>query len=217
MRSLVWLSVIPIFLAGCGEAKKAGEERVVYISPSKTTTYEFANGIGRSYLNDPYADAKVAAGEFVEILGSPLHDCSEPAHRCLSTGHMVFAVPTTVAMAQGITYAAAGVQFRVLECQLETREGCKAALILGDCQVLVDTELCRPAESDADREFGGVLTFFIYNTDVGVTAFGTVGRFPDRAEDLPTVGAAAAGQFVLHSPLGLLKAPIRTSAPTRQE
>lgn len=140
-----------------------------------------------------------------EILTSSAVDCSDDRVTCVTSDFYVFAVPKSGLDQQ--PFEARGVRFRVEKCIRDSSTRCSVALLSGTCdqfsEVSEDDEVhclaAQPKLGERSMDVAYVL-YFVYNQNVGVTAFGIAPRpLASEAEQLSVVT-----QAVLASESGLL-------------
>lgn len=189
-----------------------GSHVVRYESVGRTGYYVFSEQSGTHGLIRARNPTSEQQREFEESLGYPIYDCSTSSYRCLRTWFRVFAVPRGQ-LSPKMNYAVDGVQVQVETCLRGSGQVCQVALISADCQLMVGDDACELYPGGRVKSpQPGPITYFIYNEDYGVTAFGTAGEWPAPAERLDVANRVAT-QVVLQGDAGLLKASVAT-APT---
>jgi hypothetical protein len=202
--------------AACSSQPTATDrsQSVRYESIGRTGYYVFSKGSathGLSMARNPTSEQQ---REFQESLGYSLYDCSTSSYRCLRTWFRVFAVPRGQ-LSSSMKYSVDGVQLRVEACLRASGDVCQVALISADCQLMVGDDACKlHPDGRAKSPQPGPITYFIYNEDYGVTAFGTAGEWPEPAERLD-VAQRVASQVVLQGDAGLLKASLATTPASK--
>lgn len=143
---------------------------------------------------------------FDEFTSAPLHDCSDRKYLCVYGTYRVFAVPREGLTAQS-TYSAGGAFLRVEKCLRGSAVRCLQALISSDCRQQVEPDRCveRPSAVDSGSERGRI-GYFIFDQNIGVTAYGSV---TEPATTLETQ-MGVARELLLRSKKGLLANGIPT-------
>lgn len=176
--------------------------KISYFNASRTYYGKFNDNfwmMGPVYPGRPLPEQKKHIFRF-EPVSVGLHDCSNKYFRCLSGLDGVFAVPRR-RIKPNSKYSVAGSDFKIEKCIQGNKNICQVALISSrHVEISDNNHVTNGAPPNGDNEGGGLAIYFIYNEDVGVTAFGEVNR------DLPSVAAklAAASEFVLSGDVGLL-------------
>jgi hypothetical protein len=148
---------------------------------------------------------------FGETRTRPAHDCSTAEVRCTSYWSRVFAVPRG-RLSPSASYAAAGATLTVESCLRGDDKVCQVALIRADCQRIAGKDGCEQVVGGREKsDEPGPLTYFIFNEDVGITAWG-VAREPAKTRDDQL---RIAYQMVLQGDRGLLFAGRVAHAETR--
>lgn len=193
------------------QRKSAGPAVVRYESVEKTYEYVFSDGVSEHGAIAPPKASPSRQAAFEERLGDELRDCSDEGYRCLAYGHSVLAVPRGP-LSVGTTYIAGGANLTIEKCLRGTDRRCQAALVVSECQVMLKYEGCAPFGAQPQGQVQrSPVTWFVYDADHGVTAFGSGGGLPDRAEDRAAVGMDVVSQNKLQGADGLLKADVGAS------
>jgi hypothetical protein len=135
-----------------------------------------------------------------EGLITVLSDCTDQLLVCVRTEFDTYAVPRS-GLRAGNVYAKDGIRFRVEKCLRGDSERCQVALISSTCGTSGNADICPlPSDSSAVRPRVRHAVYFVFNEDVGISAFGTASR-PVRGlrRQLEVVA-----QLVLVSSRGLL-------------
>lgn len=142
--------------------------------------------------------------EFSETISAPLLDCSDPNYKCMAMYGLVFAIPRA-GLSSGISYSVAGARLRVEQCLRDTNGTCGVALISADCQKISEPH-CEVVEGGRAKSLApGPVTYFVYNEDYGVTAFGSAGEWPSSEDEVEEVASLVVTQYILQGSRGLLK------------
>lgn len=188
--------------AGASEALTHIEAR--YTNLSRTYEVVFAGGYGHGSQVSPLRPTERQKREFRERLGYVLRDCSDATYHCLSYQSSVFAVPRT-ALKAGMAYVVGGVRLSVEECIREGQLSCQVALISSDCQVIRESQRCELGSSERSKDLeSGVVTYFLFNEDFGVTAFGKANGWIESRDERIQLANEVVDQLVLQSERGLL-------------
>jgi hypothetical protein len=147
-----------------------------------------------------------ASEGFSDSLGRALFDCSTADYLCVSTFKRVFAIPREPYTA-GKAFAIGGIQVRIEKCLREGARGCGVALVSAYCGPTAEIDRCgSSSEAKGEDLPPPVFTYFIYNEDYGVTAWGVRVAPPATMEEK----LMAAREMMLQGAEGLLKAGITT-------
>ncbi len=184
------------------------QQVVRYENAGRTSYFEFSEGFRTHGNIRPQNPNPAQKREFDESLGYPLYDCSDSSYQCLRSWFSVFAIPRRH-LSSGMRYAVDGAQLKVEQCLRGSNEHCQVALISSDCQVIVGTDACKHGERNSSES--GPITYFIFNEDYGVTAFGTGGEWPKSPTERLSVASAVATQNILQGRIGLLRANVATA------
>lgn len=142
------------------------------------------------------ASAYEEQGLLVESHVQAAVDCSTPEFRCIVAWAKTLAVPRSGVPLRG-EYEANGVVFRVEECLLKRGGTCHVALIGSSCTFGPDISSCKSGtRAEGEKRFG----YFLFNSDVGVTAMG----FSAVAAQSVSEMHAIASRLVLRGPKGVL-------------
>jgi hypothetical protein len=136
-----------------------------------------------------------------EVLVASLINCSDEKVRCMYSVNRVFAVPKA-GFRPDSSFDAGGARFKVERCLRGTDELCQVALVSSDCQLRLPSGECKLVPGGREASTApGMVGYFIYNEDFGVTAYG------GSRSALPTFEAqrAAAVSMVLQGEYGLLR------------
>lgn len=200
-----WAAVVSIAIVACSDPTS---EEIRYETLDGAGALVFKNGSGRRILDElTYGDAPY------ESLVTTLFDCGNAEFTCLSTAQSVFAVPIGNKLAQGLRYEAGGAVIRVVKCyDLPPARSCSVALIESECQSFTETGQCQPDPEVTPDSFAQA-TYFLYNANRGVMAFGVVPINRDGADLSEQTYLGIVSQCVLKNRFGLLKARVQTSRP----
>lgn len=216
----IFAALFILAVTGCAfssppAAAMDGPPTVRYEDVERTAYYLFSEHSGTHGPIRARNPTSEQQREFEENLGYPLHECSTSNYRCLRTWYRVFAVPRGQ-LSSKMKYAVEGVQVQVETCLRGSGDVCQVALISADCQLMVGDDACQLYAGGRDKSpQPGPITYFIYNEDYGVTAFGTGGAWPAPAKRLD-VAHSVTTQFVLQGDAGLLKASVATTPTARK-
>jgi hypothetical protein len=183
------------------------DQSIKYEDAERTAYYSFHAGVAEHGDIPPAKPTAQQLREFSESLGYPIHDCSNEEYQCLRTWFRVVAVPRKP-LAIGAAFTLDGVKLRIEECLRHSEDRCQVALISADCELMVGSDACEVyprGRSKSPRP--GPITYFIYNEDFGVTAFGTAGERAASSEQRQQV----ATQYILQGQAGLLKQNLSTA------
>jgi hypothetical protein len=175
-------------------------------------TYEvvFAGGYGTGgeiLALRPTSEQKRA---FREKLGYAVHGCSDANFRCIAYLYSVFAVPRQP-LSPGMTYTAGGAQLRVEECIRGSGESCQVALISSDCQIAMKSGRCQLMPNGGSKDsVPGPVTYFVFNEDIGITAFGKAGGWITSPDERLQTAKDVVTQLILQGKVGLLKVEVTT-------
>ena len=182
---------------------------VRYESITRTGYYSFEDGTGTFGLIQPATASSSQLPVFSDDLGKPIYDCSNSEYLCLRTWFRVFAVPHR-SISGELGFTVGGAQIRVEQCIRESDRGCQVAVLRADCELMIGLDECGAYAGGREKSPApGPVTYFVYNEDYGITAFGTSSVI---AED-PQQQLMIATQLVLQGSVGLLKAPLVAVAP----
>lgn len=204
------LLTVPIVLLGpsaCAiHAASSKLPAVTYEDAERTAYFVFSDGVGEHGEIQPLKPTDEQSRQFTESLGSVIYDCSNDEYRCLRTWFRIFAVPRK-GLANGAVHIVSGVKLKIEECLRESDKVCQVALVRSDCELMIGVDECGSyPRGRAESPRPGPVTYFIYNEDYGVTAFGTAGEPATSAEQRLRV----ATQYILQGRAGLLRATLTT-------
>ena len=138
-----------------------------------------------------------------EEITRAVSDCSTAQYRCSAAWSRVFAVPRK-RLSPAATFSIAGALLKVEDCLRGDSRVCQIALIRSDC-ALISGEGCEEVAGGRQKSKDpGPITYFIYNEDFGVTAYG-VAEQPAKTKDERLV---IASQMILQGKYGLLAASL---------
>jgi hypothetical protein len=137
---------------------------------------------------------------FGESLTNATHDCSTERFRCVYYWARVFAVPRD-RLSPAAVYSTGGASLKVEDCLRGGAAVCQVAVISADCQRIAGKDACEKVVGGRDKsDDPGPIVYFIYNEDVGVTAWGVAKQPASTKEER----SAIASQMVLQGKRGLL-------------
>jgi hypothetical protein len=129
-----------------------------------------------------------------------LYNCSNSDYKCVYGSFRVFAVPRA-RLSPKLTYELAGSIFRVESCLRGDAKVCQVALISSDCNEQFGTDGCRSVSGGRKlSKNSGPVLYFIYNEDLGVTAYGS----QDQRATGVSEALLAARDMILQGTRGLL-------------
>ena len=179
----------------------------------KSTAITYENGPHTS--RETYSDGRVlfegimpkrllpsqAGNPFVaETHDQTTFDCSTAEFRCLKAFPRVFAVPRE-RISPTAKYSTEGALFSVEDCLRGDASNCQVALISSECQRLSGANGCETVRGGRRKSDNpGPIIYFIFNEDVGVTAWGGVMQ-PAKTQEQRR---AIASQMLLQGERGLL-------------
>ena len=191
------------------DADRASSQTIYYNNAARTVFERFVsdpttNGLGWWEGGNIVPLHRITAEEkdrfFDEFTSAELRDCSDAKHRCAYGVYKVFAVPRG-GLEPLSTYTAGGAVFRIEKCLRGDQKRCQVALISSDCQSQIQPDRCVEAPGGrASSSAPGRIGYFIFNEDIGITAYGSA------KEPAPTAEArlAAALDMVLRGDKGPL-------------
>jgi hypothetical protein len=184
--------------------------KAIYLNPSRTEYAKFNDKywmVGPKYTPKPLPNSQAGTNSFEPTMVS-LHDCSDSKLHCLSGLGSVFAIPKAKLKTDS-QYIADGSALKVEKCFRGNAEICQVALISSSCKrdsagacVIHNKHNDGHAQGTAHN---GPTLYFIYNEEVGITAYGESSR-PLNNLDLKL---RTASQFILNGSRGIL-APQKT-------
>jgi hypothetical protein len=134
-----------------------------------------------------------------EFDGGSAHDCSTADYRCISALFGVFAIPRE-RLSPEIEYSVAGALLKVEDCLVGDESVCQVAIIRSDCHKW-SHERCETVPGGRSKsDHPGAIFYFIYNEDVGITAYGSATQ-PAMTKD---ERLSVASQMILQGRKGLL-------------
>lgn len=197
----VLLAVLSVAAHSGNHARPAGSDSI-YQDPGRTFYERFHGGVweGAKVLPKRRLSFQKSDALYGERLGRDIHNCSDKQYRCVFGLFRIFSVPRR-GLSPTETYVSAGALLRVEQCLRGDSTTCQIALISSDCQERTGPDACSPTSAgrEKSREPGPML-YFIYNSDFGVTAYGSV-TAPAVTKDGQL---AAATQMILQGNRGLL-------------
>ena len=192
-----------LMLSGCSISVARPADAVISYEDVTRTGYErfsssFANvGETAPKRKLPFQSVNPLFGEEV---GRVLHDCSTAQFLCVYYWARVFAVPKG-RLSPNTTYSVAGASLTVEDCLRGDTDICQVALISSDCQERSGLDSCVPATGGREKSRQpGPITYFIFNEDIGVTAWGVTKQVAKSKDER----LAIAGQMILQGERGLL-------------
>ncbi len=188
-------AVIP---APTGIGDTAQETR--YENAVRTYYERFSSGRWQGAQIAPRSPLESEKRRLLEKVSVDVHDCSNEQYKCIFGSYRVFAVPRGK-LSPSAAYVTAGSAFHVEECFRGDATTCQVALISSDCQQHSGIDACMEADGGRTRSPNpGPVLYFIFNTDFGVTAYGSVASPAQTADERRT----AAVQMILQGRQGLL-------------
>lgn len=198
--------IAAIAISACASSVAPVQQmRYVDVSHTFVSIMERSEFVSRSISNSAEGELTSADSGGWEGYIEYVVGCSDQVFRCTRIGTNVFAVPKDGISSEA--YSASGMRFRVEKCLREAEGRCVVALLSGTCERFSEVsesgeQLCelRSTDDRSGAESVAYVLYFIFNQDVGVTAFG-------RA---PSHQASEAAQFevltqsVLASDYGIL-------------
>ncbi len=178
------------------------KDRVILYEDSARTGYEkFSDTSMEGAVVRPKRPLSAQSVDtlFGEQVGHIVRNCSTAQYRCISVWSRIFAVPRN-RLAPAETYSVAGASLKVEDCLRGDASVCQVAVISADCQQM-SGEVCEEVKGGrGESSKPGPILYFIYNEDVGVTAYGVT----DKPAKTKNQRLDVASQMILQGQKGLL-------------
>jgi len=169
---------------------------ILYVDAERISYFSFHDGLivgGVIRQRQRVSRGAISEGS----LGDQVSDCSDATYRCIRTQQSVFVVPRR-GLRLGMRYRFRGATLTVLQC-LRNDTVCSVAVVESDCENGDSASACESQSGTRTRVGPGPTTYFIFNADFGVTAFGLAEERQGAAWT-----ARIAREYVLRGDVGLL-------------
>jgi hypothetical protein len=202
-RLPVFQVFVAIALSGATAIATPKDREILYENSARTAYERFSGddmtgGELTPKRSLPFQANNALSGEEV---GHIVRNCSTTQYRCVSVWLRVFAVPKA-RLSPAEEYSVAGAVLKVEDCLRGDATICQVALISADCEMMLDESCQKVAGGREKSGKPGPVVYFIYNEDVGVTAYGVADQ-PVNAKD---ERLSVASQMILQGQKGLLSA-----------
>jgi hypothetical protein len=199
------LGILLLVLTACAAVEARSKDSViVYEDSARTVSEKYQGSEMQGGAVEPKRPIPAQTQNLLydEEVTRAVSDCSTAQYRCSAVWSRVFAVPRK-RLSPAATFSIAGALLKVDDCLRGDARVCQVALISADC-ALISGQGCEEVAGGRQKSKDpGPITYFIYNEDFGVTAYG-VAEKPARTKDERLV---VASQMILQGKYGLLTAP----------
>jgi hypothetical protein len=199
--AVVWILSIAAAPSLAASAVTKSDEVTVYRNAARTFQFSFdRNAMRVGALITKRAQKSHVRDVFEgEVLGGATTNCSDTQYKCINTGVGIMAVPRDGVSAD-TSYTHLGGNFRVTKCVKVIDGKCSVVIIRSECLRSAEKLDCVSQSTSNPSALIRKVVHFIFNEDVGVSAFVE----GDRALDTAQRGGLLDGSVYLKGDKGLL-------------